>query len=593
MAGSAVIGALRVVLGADTAAFDDGLKKASSRLDSFASGMAKAGAAIGVAVAGAATALGVSVLHSIEQADKLGKAAQKIGIPVEELSKLKFAAELSDVSLEQLTNSVGKLSKNMTAVAGGDVTGAAQRAFEALGVSVTGAGGKMKPTSDLIVEISGRFEKFEDGAAKTALAIALFGKSGAELIPLLNSGAVGLKNMMHEAEQLGIVIDEKTAKASEEFNDNLKRLSKTKDALILKITTGLSPAMASLSEAMVKAAKDSDLMKTASDAIVSVFKFSTEVGLTLTTVVTRLSAEINGLVQAGKLLASGEFAKAFSVFKAAGEETDKVFAALKERLATLWDAPAAAIEAAAPETSKKIAAPIIQAQSEMAGFKAFAEKLVAETNALWEQTRTPAEELAARQERLNALFQGGAINAEVYGRAMQQAAEKAGTTWDLAGASIAGSFSKIAGAFGKENKAMATAAKAFGIVQATISMFTGAAKALELPWPANIAAMLAVLAQGASLIASITSTSVPGAAKGGSFMMPGGMSMTDNMIMPIALASGERVDVTPANEVGRSRSSDVTVNLSGERVGRDRLRELFDTLNEGFADGYKLTLAPA
>ena len=51
MAGNAVIGALRVVLGADTAALEKGLKGASGLLDTFANNWKKIAAGVGAAAA--------------------------------------------------------------------------------------------------------------------------------------------------------------------------------------------------------------------------------------------------------------------------------------------------------------------------------------------------------------------------------------------------------------------------------------------------------------------------------------------------------------------------------------------------------------
>ncbi|MQW79351.1 phage tail tape measure protein, partial [Sinorhizobium meliloti] len=78
---SAVIGALRVNLGLDSAAFQDGLKKAQSGLSRFGS-MAKTGLIAGAAAAAAGlAAFGVSVKGAIDAADDMSKMAQKIGIP--------------------------------------------------------------------------------------------------------------------------------------------------------------------------------------------------------------------------------------------------------------------------------------------------------------------------------------------------------------------------------------------------------------------------------------------------------------------------------------------------------------------------------
>jgi hypothetical protein len=91
-----------------------------------------------------------------------------------------------------------------------------------------------------------------DGAQKTAEAIKLFGKSGADLIPLLNQGAAGIKEMTDEADRLGIVIETHVLRQAEQFNDNLTRMGKAADGVGKQITAGMMPAMVALSEEFVK-----------------------------------------------------------------------------------------------------------------------------------------------------------------------------------------------------------------------------------------------------------------------------------------------------------------------------------------------------
>lgn len=250
MAGNAVIGALRVNLGIDTAQFSEGLGKAQSSLAKFGKTVAVAAAAAGAAIAGA---LAVGVKNALNEADDLSKIASKIGIPIEELSKLKYAADLSGVSIQGLQTSVGKLAKNMVdAVAG---TGEGLKAFTALGISVTGADGKMKSASQVMAEISDKFAAMPDGVEKTALAMQLMGRAGADMIPLLNGGSASLNQMMEEAKSLGLEISQKTAAAAEQFNDNLSRMGYAVTGLTLGLTAALAPALAVISDAMVEFVK--------------------------------------------------------------------------------------------------------------------------------------------------------------------------------------------------------------------------------------------------------------------------------------------------------------------------------------------------
>lgn len=261
MAGNAVIGALRVVLGADTAALDKGLKDAQSSLSRFAGQMKNVGLVAAGALAGVVGGAGVAIRSALHDADKLGKLAQSVGLPVEELSKLKHAADLSDVSLESLGKSIVKLSRNMSEVAGGNTTGAAAQAFKALGISVTDASGHVKSSDTILSEVADKFAKYRDGANKTALAVALFGRAGAEMIPMLNGGSAALREAKEEAEQFGLVVDKRTAAAAEAFNDNLTRMGKVVSGVWTQIAAKLAPALSQMSEAMVTAAKNADTLR--------------------------------------------------------------------------------------------------------------------------------------------------------------------------------------------------------------------------------------------------------------------------------------------------------------------------------------------
>lgn len=664
MASNAVIGALRVVLGADSAALETGLKEAQGKLAAFGTSVAKAGAAAAAAFAVAGAAVAVAVKGAIDEADKLGKSAQKWGVPIEELSRLKHAADLSGVGFEELGKAVGKLSKNMSEVAGG-ATNTAAHAFTALGISVKNTDGSLKSSSQVMAELAGKFERFEDGAGKTALAIALFGKAGADMIPLLNSGAAGMRNLMNEADQLGIVIDEKTAKAAEAFNDNLTRLGKVKDGIILKITAGLVPSLERLSEQMLATANDSNALTQISNFVNSSFKFVTEAGVALTAVIRSIGIEINGLVAAARLIAGGEFTKAWEAWTSAAQASQQKLDETRTFIATMWDKTAAEVEAKAPEIAKKIAAPIIQTgeeakkaaeavknfidgqlkaqaatKSEIAtiGMAAGARerlRIVMQAEALEkqngialseqerikimemansaeisaqklkaaqliQQNRAPHEQFRSEIENNKIVLETFGATAERIAEVQRRTAEKYAATWYQAGESIAGSIADIGNAFGKENKSMAMVAKAAGIVQATISMFVGAAKALELPFPANLAAWAAVIAKGAAMVASIRSVNVGGFAAGGSFRVPGGLGGGDRMRAMVDLEPGEQVDIWRPGEAGNdprrgamgsAPAPVINVHLSGQAFGQKAIRQLISELNVALGNGAQLQIA--
>ncbi len=149
----------------------------------------------------------------INTGDQLNKMSQSVGISVEELAKLKVSAELSDVPLELLGKSLNKLNVAITESTTGNSEASA--AFKSLGVSVLDANGKTRSASDILLSMSDRFNKLADGSAKSALAIKIFGKSGAGLIPFLNQGS-------EQIQKFSLNIDSEFAASAEKFNDNLK-----------------------------------------------------------------------------------------------------------------------------------------------------------------------------------------------------------------------------------------------------------------------------------------------------------------------------------------------------------------------------------
>ena len=177
------------------------------------------------------------VKGAIDSADELNKLSQKIGISVESLSTLQFAAQLSDVGLDTLKTGLKGLSANLTEARAGLGEGAAL--FQALGISVEDTAGNLKSSDTILLEIADRFASFEDGATKTALAVKLFGKSGMDMIPFLNQGSSGIRALMQEAERLGLKLSTETAQVAEAFNDNLTALKASSSGLGISLATEL------------------------------------------------------------------------------------------------------------------------------------------------------------------------------------------------------------------------------------------------------------------------------------------------------------------------------------------------------------------
>lgn len=190
-------------------------------------------------------AFGAIVKHMLEVADETGKAAQKAGMATEEFSKWQLAAKLAGVETAQLVKGIKGLSDMM--VKATDATSQQATILAKLGVDARGS------VNDALLKVADTFKQLPDGAVKTALAVALFGKAGMDMIPMLNAGAEGLQKVKREAELFGVVVREDTAKASEQLNDNLKLLGMSSEALGIKFANAFAPALATITERMKEA----------------------------------------------------------------------------------------------------------------------------------------------------------------------------------------------------------------------------------------------------------------------------------------------------------------------------------------------------
>ncbi len=198
----------------------------------------------------------------IDGADNLNKLAQKTGIAVDELSKLEYAGKLANVSLDTLSTSVGKFSKLMGDAARGSEK--AEATLKQLGISTREVKDGTITITEAMARAGEKISSLEDGWRKNDLAMSAFGKSGREMIPLLNSD---IRGMAAELEKMGGVISAQTGQAAEDFNDNLTRLSYINRALIIQLGNDLIPLLNAAAMAFVNAKKESNSLKDSVDRI--------------------------------------------------------------------------------------------------------------------------------------------------------------------------------------------------------------------------------------------------------------------------------------------------------------------------------------
>lgn len=176
--------------------------------------------------------------------------SQKIGMSVKSWQELRHAGEELGVEQDRLSVGLIQLNKNMVLAATGNKN--MKTWFARAGVAVTDASGKIRNVEDVFSDLAGVMNRYRDGAKKTAVATALMGESGANLIPVMNSGKKGLTALREEARALGIVFDKETAESSKSFIKNINRLMKSIKGILFYVGSLLIPVFDDLVRASLK-----------------------------------------------------------------------------------------------------------------------------------------------------------------------------------------------------------------------------------------------------------------------------------------------------------------------------------------------------
>lgn len=244
----ASISALYVSLQLQAESFNAGLKNAQREAKEFEKTIRpsmQAAKDMGLAMAAAGTAIVGGMLAAskaaIDYGDNLNDLRMKTGVSVENLAKLGFAAEQSGSSMDGMSTGLKFLAKNMEAAIakGGDQ----RAAFNALGLTSKDLAAANGDVNKVFLTLADRFKGIEDPAEKAALAMRIYGKSGVELIPVMEGGSAAIIKMGNDAQAAGRVISQDFATACDKLNDTLTAVSGAAMGVSVSIATALMPSL--------------------------------------------------------------------------------------------------------------------------------------------------------------------------------------------------------------------------------------------------------------------------------------------------------------------------------------------------------------
>jgi lambda family phage tail tape measure protein len=282
-----LLGQLLVELGINTAAFKEGLDKATYQAQAFAKEVSNQFSQIGNSVSGLAAsftgldpaiggaianisgalkglvgssggllAIGTTLpaafiaagaaadglaVHAGLAAAKVGELSKATGISVPPLSVLGEVGNTVGIGIDQMGKALERMDRS--AVAAAQAGPKASNAYTNLGIAVTDASGKMRAADDIFNDVAKRFSEMEDGPQKSAAAIKIFGRAGAEMIPLLDQGGAKLAALEGHFKALGATIDESVAASGEELKTNMSLMQAAFTGIENELAKQLVPAL--------------------------------------------------------------------------------------------------------------------------------------------------------------------------------------------------------------------------------------------------------------------------------------------------------------------------------------------------------------
>lgn len=190
--------------------------------------------AISAVSGGLATALVGNAINSASMADDLNTLSGQTGFTVEELQKMKYASDIVDVSMDQMTGSIQKMTKQMSS---------GNKAFETLGVSLTDSNGNMRDAKDVWYDSLEALSKVQNETERDALSMELFGKSAMDMAGIIDDGGASLKALGDEAEGLGLIMSQDMVDDANLLQDSIDRMKGRTEQAFLTMGASLASSL--------------------------------------------------------------------------------------------------------------------------------------------------------------------------------------------------------------------------------------------------------------------------------------------------------------------------------------------------------------
>ena len=220
----------------------DSMKSSMNAMGSLdASSLALAGgfAAVAAAIVKAEKALISMTKEAASNADDLLTLASVTGMTTDSVQELNYMADLTDVSMDRIKDSLKETTNTMQEAATG--TGDAYEAYKQLGAEITNADGSLRSAQDVFYDTIDALGDMKNQTERDALAMDLMSESAQELNPLIELGSEKMKDYAQEAHDMGYVLDNDALNSLQAVDDAYSRLQNTQEGVKNQLSAEFAP----------------------------------------------------------------------------------------------------------------------------------------------------------------------------------------------------------------------------------------------------------------------------------------------------------------------------------------------------------------
>ncbi len=200
------------------------------------------------------TAALATAKKAVDDFSKTGDVAARLGVHVERLQELRFAAEQSGMAVDNFDVAFRRFIRRSSEAALGG--GAAVGAFRELGIELRDNEGRLKESDKLLGEVADALMQVKTPADRLRLAFKLFDTDGAAMVNVLANGSRGLDEFARKAQELGLIVDRHLIERAEALGDELDVATRIIDTKFKQALISLAPVIVMVADVAARLADD-------------------------------------------------------------------------------------------------------------------------------------------------------------------------------------------------------------------------------------------------------------------------------------------------------------------------------------------------